>query len=111
MSSNLHTPYVFKKRSTPKYYSYKRLVVHFSRVRIVVSARMRCGVFMPKMRPNDRGFESPSGQITIFPNNYTKNVKSMHNAVESTVTVIERLSMTIYLDSTSQKRGFYAIVL
>jgi hypothetical protein len=33
----------------------------------------------------------------------------MQNAVKTTVTVIEY--MTIYVDSTSQKRGFYAIVL
>jgi hypothetical protein len=51
---------------------------------------MRFGVFMPKMSPNGRGFESPSGQKTIFPIKYTKNVKSMQNAVKSTVTVIER---------------------
>jgi hypothetical protein len=77
-----------------------------------VYAGMRFGVFMSKMRPNGRGFESPSGQITIFPiKKYTRNVKSMQNAVKSTVTVIERQSMTIYIDSTSQKRGFYDIVL
>jgi hypothetical protein len=46
-------------------------------VRIAVNARMRLGVFMPKMSPNGRGFESPSGQIIIFPINYTRNVKSM----------------------------------
>jgi hypothetical protein len=62
--------------------------IHFSRVRIAVNARMRCGVFMPKMRPNGRGFESLLGQIIIFPKKYTRNVKSM--AVKSTVTVIER---------------------
>jgi hypothetical protein len=28
---------------------------------------MRFGVFMPKMSPNGRGFESPSRQKTIFP--------------------------------------------
>jgi hypothetical protein len=42
------------------------------------------------MIPNDCEFESPSGQITIFPIKYTGNVKSMQNAVKSTVTVIER---------------------
>jgi hypothetical protein len=78
---------------------------------MTVYAGMRYGVFMPKMRPNGRGFESPSGQITIFPKKYTRNVKSMQNAVKSTVTVIERQSMTIYIDSTSQQRGFYDIVL
>jgi hypothetical protein len=51
---------------------------------------MRNGVFMPKMSPNGRGFESPSGQIIILPIKYTRNVKSMQNAVKSTVTVIER---------------------
>jgi hypothetical protein len=35
----------------------------------------------------------------------------MQNAVKATVTVIERQSMTFYIDSTSQKRGFFAIVL
>jgi hypothetical protein len=55
-----------------------------------VNARVRFGIFIPKMGPNDRGFESPSEQITIFPIKYTKNVKSMKNAVKSTVTVIER---------------------
>jgi hypothetical protein len=68
-------------------------------------------VFIPKMSPNGRGFKSPSGQIIIFPIKYTRNVKSMQIAVKSTVTVIERKSMTIYVDSTSQKSGFYAIVL
>jgi hypothetical protein len=57
---------------------------------MAVNDRMRFGVFMPKMRPNGRGFESLSGQITIFPKKYTRNVKSMQNAVKSTVTVIER---------------------
>jgi hypothetical protein len=70
---------------------------------------MRFGVFMPKMRPNGRGFEFPSGQITIFPKKYTRNVKSMQNGVKTTVTVKERYSMTFYIDSTSKKRGFYAI--
>jgi hypothetical protein len=65
------------------------LIVHLPRVRIAVNARMRFGVFMPKMSPNGRGFESPSEQI-IFPIKYTRNVKSMQNAVKSTVTVIER---------------------
>jgi hypothetical protein len=55
-----------------------------------VNARMRFGVFMPKMSPNGHGFESPSGQIIIFPIKYTRNGKSMQNAVKSTVTVIER---------------------
>jgi hypothetical protein len=27
---------------------------------------MRFGIFIQKMSPNGRGFESPSGQITIF---------------------------------------------
>jgi hypothetical protein len=72
---------------------------------------MRFGVFMPKMSPNGRGFESQSGQIIIFPIKYTRNVKSMQYAVKSTVTVKERKSVTIYIDSTSQKREFYAIVL
>jgi hypothetical protein len=71
---------------------------------------MRFGVFMPKMSPNGRGFESPSEQIIIFLIKYTGNVKSMQNAVKSTLTVIERY-LTIYIDSTSQKSGFYAIVL
>jgi hypothetical protein len=69
------------------------------------------GVFIPKMSPNGCGFESPSGQITNFSKKYTKNVKSMQNAVKSTVTVIKRYSMIIYVVSTSQKRIFYAIVL
>jgi hypothetical protein len=60
------------------------------RIQNIIHAKMRFGVFMPKMRPNSRGFESPSGQITIFPKKYTRNVKSMQNAVKSTVTVIER---------------------
>jgi hypothetical protein len=38
---------------------------------------MRFAVFMPKMRPKGRGFESPSGQITIFTKKYTRNVKSI----------------------------------
>jgi hypothetical protein len=71
---------------------------------------MRFGVFMPKMRPNGRGFEFPSGQTTIFPKKYTRNEKTMQNAVKSTFSVIER-SMTIYIDSASQKRGFHAIIL
>jgi hypothetical protein len=66
------------------------IIVHLSRVRIAVNARMRFGVFMPKMSPNGRELESPSGQIIIFPIKYTRNVKSMQNAVKSTVTVIER---------------------
>jgi hypothetical protein len=56
-----------------------------SRVRIAVNARMRFCVFMPKISPNGRGFESLSGQLTIFPIKYTRNVKSMQNAVKSTV--------------------------
>jgi hypothetical protein len=86
MSSNLrqpkHTPYVFKKR----YYSYKRLVVHFSRVRIVVSARMRCGVFMPKMRPNDRGFESPETSRDL--NNMCNRVERNRNMQKSKRAVV-----------------------
>jgi hypothetical protein len=85
-----HIPYVLKNRSNPKYYSYEYLIVHLSRVRIAVNARMRFGVFMPKMSPNGRGFESPSGKIIIFPKKYTRNVKSMRIVVKSTVTVIER---------------------
>jgi hypothetical protein len=69
------------------------------------------GVFMPKMNPNGREFESPSGIIIFFPIKYTTNVKSMQNAVKSTVTVKEGESMTIYIVSTPQKHGFYAIVL
>jgi hypothetical protein len=72
---------------------------------------MRFGVFYAKMSSKGRGFESSSGQITIFPIKYTRDLKSMQNAVISTISVIERYSMTIYIDSTSQKRGFYAIVL
>jgi hypothetical protein len=55
-----------------------------------MNARMRFGVFMPKMSLNGRGFESPSGQIIVLPIKYTRNVKSMQNSVKSTVTVIER---------------------
>jgi hypothetical protein len=51
---------------------------------------MRFGVFMPKMSPNGRGFKSPLEKIIIFHIKYTRNVKSMQNAVKSTVTVIER---------------------
>jgi hypothetical protein len=58
--------------------------------RIAVNARMWLGVFVPKMSPHGRGFESPSGQIIVFPINYTRNVKSMQNAVKSTVIVIKR---------------------
>jgi hypothetical protein len=94
MSLNLrlpkHTPYVFKNQSNPKYYSYKHLIIHLSRVRIAVTARMRFGVYLPKMSPNSRGFEFPSGQIIIFPIKYTRNVKSMQNAVKLPVTVIKR---------------------
>jgi hypothetical protein len=85
-----HTPYVFKNLSNPKYYSYEYLIVRFSRVRIDLNVRMRLGVFMPKMSPNGRGFESPSGQKTIFPIKHTRNVKSIQNAAKSTVTVVER---------------------
>jgi hypothetical protein len=53
-----------------------------------MNARMRFGVFTPKMSPNGRGFESPAGQIIIFPIKCTRNVKSMQNAVKSTVSVI-----------------------
>jgi hypothetical protein len=68
------------------------LKVQLLGVRIAVNARMRFNVFMPKtkMSLNGRGFESPSGQKTIFPIKYTRNVKSMQNAVKSTVTLIER---------------------
>jgi hypothetical protein len=71
-----------------------------------VNARKRFGVFMPKMSPKGCGFESPSGQKTIFPIKYTRNVESMQNTVKSTVIVIER-PMTIYIDSTSQTRGLH----
>jgi hypothetical protein len=78
--------------------------------------RYGCGLvvfFLPKMSPNGRGFESLSEQITIFPIKFTRNVKLKQNTVKSTKTVIERdrRDMTIYIDSTSQKREFYAIVL
>jgi hypothetical protein len=33
------------------------LTNHFSRIHIAVNASMRFGVIMPKMSPNDRGFE------------------------------------------------------
>jgi hypothetical protein len=91
MSSNLRQPkpVCFQKTIESKILFILTFMVCFSRVRIAVNARMRFGVFMPKMRPNDRGFESSSGQITIFPKKYTRNVKSMQNAVKSTVTVIE----------------------
>jgi hypothetical protein len=45
---------------------------------------MRLGVFIPKISPNGRGFDSSSGQITIFHIKHTRNVKSMQNAVKST---------------------------
>jgi hypothetical protein len=57
---------------------------------MAVNARMRFGVFMPKMSPTGLGVESLSEQITVSPIKYTRNVKSMQNAVKSTVTVIER---------------------
>jgi hypothetical protein len=71
MSSNLrqlkHTPYTFSKNDRIQNHIHiKRLTVHFSRVPIAVNARIRFGVFMQKMRPNGRGFESLSGQITIY---------------------------------------------
>jgi hypothetical protein len=81
---------LFQKPIESKILCILTLIVHISRVRIVVNARMRIGVFIPKVRPNGREFESPSGQITIFPKNYTRNVKSMQNAVKSTVTVFDR---------------------
>jgi hypothetical protein len=62
---------------------------------------------MPKMNPNGRGFESPSGQITIFPIKY---ISETLDEVKSTAPVVERQSMTIYIDLTSQKRRFYAFV-
>jgi hypothetical protein len=68
---------------------------------------MRYGVFMPKMRLSGRGFESPSGQITIFPKKYTRNVKSMRNAVKSTVTVIERYSMILRLKNVDSTLSFF----
>jgi hypothetical protein len=55
-----------------------------------MNARMRFGVFMPKMSPNVGGFESPTGQKLFFPIKHNRNVKSKQNAVKSTVTVIER---------------------
>jgi hypothetical protein len=65
------------------------LIVHLSRIQIAENARMWFGVFfLQKMIPKGRRFDSSSGQITIFPMKYTKNVKSMLNAVESTATVI-----------------------
>jgi hypothetical protein len=48
------------------------------------------GVFLLKMNPTGLGFESPSGQITIFQIKYTKIVKSMLDAVKSTAPVVER---------------------
>jgi hypothetical protein len=62
---------------------------------------MQFGVFMPKMSLNGHGFESPSGQKTIFPIKLTINVISVQNAVKSTVTVIERLILCLKkVDST-----------
>jgi hypothetical protein len=94
MSSNLrqpkYTPYVFKNRSNPKYYSYYSLIIHLSRVQIVVNASKRFVVIMPKISAKGHGFESPSEQIIIFPIKYSGSVKSLQNAVKSTVTVIER---------------------
>jgi hypothetical protein len=49
-------------------------------IRIAVNAKMRFGVFIPKMSPIGRGYESPSGQITILPIKYARNVKSMLTA-------------------------------
>jgi hypothetical protein len=63
---------------------------HLSRIRIAVNVRMQFGVFIPKMSPNGCGFESPSGQITIFPIIYTRNVKLSLKVVKSTATVVER---------------------
>jgi hypothetical protein len=51
---------------------------------------MRFGVFMPKMSPKGRGFESFVGVKNYFSIKYNRYVKSMLNAVKSTVTVIER---------------------
>jgi hypothetical protein len=62
---------------------------------------------MPKMKPNGRGFESPSGQITIFPIKY---ISDTLDEVKSTAPVVERQSMMIYIDLTSRKRRFYAFV-
>jgi hypothetical protein len=48
-----------------------KLIDHLSIDPIAVNARMRFGVFMRKINPNGRGFESPSGQKTVFPKKYT----------------------------------------
>jgi hypothetical protein len=51
---------------------------------------MQFGVFMLKIDPKGRGFESPSGQLIIFKIKYTKIVKPILESTKSTVSDIER---------------------
>jgi hypothetical protein len=65
---------------------------------------LRIGVFMLKSVPSGRGFESQAGQKIIFQIKYTRDVKSMIRVVELKQKDKSRWSMTIYIDSTYQKR-------
>jgi hypothetical protein len=57
-----------------------------------------------KARTLGYGSESRAGQKIIFQIKYTRDVKSMIRVVESKQKDIRRWSMTIYIDSTDQKR-------
>jgi hypothetical protein len=81
-----------------------------SRSGIAENARLRFGVFMLKSIPSGRGFESRAGLKIIFQIKYTRDVKSMIRVVVSKQKDIRRWSMTIYIDSTYQKRKFCDMV-
>jgi hypothetical protein len=85
----IHSKNHVVKFTTAKTYSVRFQKLIESKILFILTFN-RFGVFMPKMSPNGRRFESLSGQIIIFPIKYTRNVKSMQNTVKSTVTVIER---------------------
>jgi hypothetical protein len=64
---------------------------------------------MLKMNPEGHGFKFPSRQLIIFQIEDTKIVKKMLEF--ATVSDIERLSMTIFIEITSPNRRINSFVL
>jgi hypothetical protein len=63
------------------------------------------------MNPKGLGFESSLSQLIFFQIKYAKIVKSMLKSAKSTVSDIERSSMTIFIEIMSRNRRIYACIL
>jgi hypothetical protein len=81
-------PEVFFGASVKKKLLCTILIVQLSISRIAVNAKLRFGVFMLKMNPNDCGLESPSSFLIIFQIKCTRSKKQMLKSVKSTASNI-----------------------